>query len=105
VVVSRWLTNEFVTQHQILVITPETFYKTESIDDIMYSSTSVESYHIDTTNFGSLTYPYFFFATSGENPQFYQKDECLKYGDTTFVNRSTNLPSAEITIIRADDLT
>ena len=59
----------------------------------------------DMTNYNPLNFPYMFICTSGENASFYQKDECELWSDTEFIERSTNLPDSEITIIRADDAT
>jgi hypothetical protein len=61
--------------------------------------------HMDMTNGSLYNFPYIFYCTSGENPSFYQKDESTLWTDTDFVERSTSLPSSEITIIKADDAT
>jgi hypothetical protein len=69
----------------------------------IYQTESILS-KTDMTNYG-LTYPYMFLCTSGENASFYQKDETDIWTGTEFIERSTNLPDSEITIIKADDAT
>lgn len=71
----------------------------------IYQTNSLILSKTDITNYGAFNYPYIFFCTSGEDASFYQKDECENWMDTSFVERSTNLPSSEITIIKADDAT
>jgi hypothetical protein len=91
----------------IVADVPESIIGDPSIHDTfsIYQTNLLILSKMDITNYAPLNYPYLFFCTSGENPSFYQKDETDVWTKTDFVERSTNLPDSEITIIRADDAT
>jgi hypothetical protein len=57
---------------------------------------------VETTNMDD--FPFLFVTTEGATTKFYQKDPySITETETTFVDRTNNLPSCEITIIRVDD--
>jgi hypothetical protein len=91
----------------IIADVPESIIGDPPIHDTfsIYQTNELVLSKMDITNYTPLNYPYLFFCTSGENPSFYQKDEADTWTETNFVERSTNLPNSEITIIRADDAT
>jgi hypothetical protein len=66
-------------------------------DSITVATFSGEVNHLETTN--NTVNPYIFVSTSGDNPTFLQRNPL----ESSFVDYSIGIPSAEITIIRCDD--
>jgi hypothetical protein len=76
------------------------------ISSIYYSTVfySFSGYvtRLETTNYQD--HPYIFATLSGEKPTFYQKDSYyFGEADTPFIDRTNNMPSGFVTIIRTDD--
>jgi hypothetical protein len=76
-------------------------YPFEYIDISKWYTFSGVVTHTETTNYQDS--PYFFVSLSGYN--FFQKDSHLSYeAETAFVQRVTNIPQSEVTVIRCDNL-